>query len=319
MADFANRLLVSIIIPCYNAERWVAEAVQSCLEQTYAPIEIIVIDDGSTDGSLQVLAGFGDKIKLESGPNRGGNRARNRGIELSAGDYIQFLDADDKLMPTKLEHQVNLILQNDYPDLVVGSNITRRTDGREIEIIVPKQDPWTALARVELGNTVANLWKASKIIEVGQWAETMKSSQEYELMFRLLQHRASLCIDQSPLTLIRKTTGSITSSNLTRNIITRINLLCQVRDYLIGIRYKPEVVNVVRQALFDVVRELYNHDANRGIEYFYRCVEKGYRPKSNSANSSAYVIIFGMLGFVTAQRINHIWKILKGALRRHKQ
>lgn len=97
-----GRLMVSVIIPCYNAERWVAEAIQSCLDQTYSPIEVIVIDDGATDRSLEVIKSFGQRIRWETGPNRGGNCARNRGLALSKGQYVQFLDADDYLLPEKL-------------------------------------------------------------------------------------------------------------------------------------------------------------------------------------------------------------------------
>jgi glycosyltransferase involved in cell wall biosynthesis len=70
--------LVSIIIPCYNAERWVVEAIQSCLAQTYQPIEIIVIDDGSTDRSLEVIKSFGNKIRWETSPTRVGAKTSSQ-------------------------------------------------------------------------------------------------------------------------------------------------------------------------------------------------------------------------------------------------
>ncbi len=75
--------LVSILIPCYNAERWIGQAIESALGQTWPNKEVIVVDDGSTDGSLEVIKSFGDRIKWETGPNRGGNVARNRLLELS--------------------------------------------------------------------------------------------------------------------------------------------------------------------------------------------------------------------------------------------
>jgi glycosyltransferase involved in cell wall biosynthesis len=87
--------LVSIIIPCYNCEKWVRQAVESCLHQTYSNTEVIAVDDGSTDGSLEVLRQFLPRIRLEIGPNLGGNSARNRGFGLSAGEFIGYLDADD--------------------------------------------------------------------------------------------------------------------------------------------------------------------------------------------------------------------------------
>jgi glycosyltransferase involved in cell wall biosynthesis len=102
-------MLVSIIIPCYNAQAYVAEAIQSALNQTYPHCEIIVIDDGSSDGSLEIIKSFGAAIRSESGPNRGGCAARNRGFSLSRGGWIQFLDADDRLAPNKISAQMEAL------------------------------------------------------------------------------------------------------------------------------------------------------------------------------------------------------------------
>jgi len=101
--------LVSIIIPCYNAEAYVAEAVESALGQSYDPIEVIVIDDGSTDGSLDVIKSFEDRIRWRTGENQGVSAARNRGLELAEGDFVKFLDADDVLTEHSVETQVKQI------------------------------------------------------------------------------------------------------------------------------------------------------------------------------------------------------------------
>ena len=111
--------LVSIVIPCFNTEPWLNEAIDSCLSQSYPSIEIIVIDDGSTDGSLDIIKSYSDRIIWETGPNQGGNHARNRGFALSKGDYVQFLDADDYLLPQKLEKQVQF-LKTTGADVVYG-------------------------------------------------------------------------------------------------------------------------------------------------------------------------------------------------------
>lgn len=98
--------LVSIIIPCYNGEAYVTQAIESTLAQTYPSVEVIVIDDGSTDASLDVICSFGDRIRYGTGPNRGLSAARNRGIALAHGEYVKFLDADDLLLPDSLARQV---------------------------------------------------------------------------------------------------------------------------------------------------------------------------------------------------------------------
>ena len=71
-------MLVSILIPCFNAEKWVAQAIESALAQTWPEKEVIVVDDGSTDASLEIIRHFDGRVRWESGPNRGGNAARNR-------------------------------------------------------------------------------------------------------------------------------------------------------------------------------------------------------------------------------------------------
>ncbi len=106
--------LVSIIIPTYNMRQWIGEAIDSALAQTYPHIEIIVVDDGSTDGTGDFLRErYGDRIRYVYQENRGRGAARNRGLELARGEYIQFLDADDLLAPHKLEKHVRFL--EEYP------------------------------------------------------------------------------------------------------------------------------------------------------------------------------------------------------------
>ena len=94
--------LVSILIPAYNAERWIAETIRSALGQTWPNKEIIVVDDGSADGTLAVARQFeSNDVRVVTQPNQGAAAARNRAFSLSHGDYIQWLDADDLLSPIR--------------------------------------------------------------------------------------------------------------------------------------------------------------------------------------------------------------------------
>lgn len=99
--------LVSILIPAYNAERWLAATLRSCLDQTWPHIEIIVVDDGSRDKTLEVARKFESKaVKVVTQPNSGAPVARNRAFELAQGSFIQWLDADDLLHAQKIAHQM---------------------------------------------------------------------------------------------------------------------------------------------------------------------------------------------------------------------
>jgi glycosyltransferase involved in cell wall biosynthesis len=101
------RSLVSILIPAYNAERWIGDTIQSALAQTWPRKEIIVVDDGSRDRTLSIARQFASRdISVVSQTNQGAAAARNRALSLSQGDYIQWLDADDVLAPNKIAKQM---------------------------------------------------------------------------------------------------------------------------------------------------------------------------------------------------------------------
>src|SRR5882724_856807 len=99
--------LVSILIPAYNAERWIAETIRSALRQTWPNKEIILVDDGSTDQTVRVAQQFASKtVSIVSQKNQGAAAARNKAFELCHGDYVQWLDADDLLSPDKIAYQM---------------------------------------------------------------------------------------------------------------------------------------------------------------------------------------------------------------------
>lgn len=109
--------LVSVLIPAYNADRWISETIESVFNQTWENIEIIVVDDGSKDTTLDVIKKFEcSKLKVISQQNQGASVARNRALRQAQGDFIQYLDADDILSPEKIEAQINSL--SDYPNNV---------------------------------------------------------------------------------------------------------------------------------------------------------------------------------------------------------
>ncbi|TWT89734.1 putative glycosyltransferase EpsJ [Pseudobythopirellula maris] len=100
---------VSVVIPCYNGEAYLREAIDSALEQAHEPLEVIVVDDGSTDGSAAIADSYGPPVRVLRQENQGESVARNRGIDESQGEWVAFLDADDVWRPSKLAEQLSVV------------------------------------------------------------------------------------------------------------------------------------------------------------------------------------------------------------------
>jgi glycosyltransferase involved in cell wall biosynthesis len=112
--------LISVLVPAYNAEAYLGEAIDSAFAQSHRPLEVIVVDDGSEDGTAAVARGYGDHIRFESQPRAGAGAARNRAVELARGPYFGFLDADDRFRPRKLERQLAALQDDPELDMVFG-------------------------------------------------------------------------------------------------------------------------------------------------------------------------------------------------------
>jgi glycosyltransferase involved in cell wall biosynthesis len=118
-----NRPLVSILIPAYNAEKWIADTIRSALAQTWKPKEIIIIDDGSNDHTLDVARRFeSESVRIFRQENQGAAAARNKAFSLSLGDYIQWLDADDLLAPDKIARQMEVVQSGCSPRTLLSSS-----------------------------------------------------------------------------------------------------------------------------------------------------------------------------------------------------
>lgn len=177
--------LVSILIPCFNAERYVAAAIDSAFAQVHPEIEVIVVDDGSTDGSLSVIERYADRqrFRFETGPNRGGNAARNRLLQLAGGEYAQFLDADDVLHPAK----VLACLAAMKPDIdMVFTDYVERSGS--IERLVGLPDPGDDLVAYFIRHNVQTslpLHRVAALRTSGGFDESLRCCQEHELHLRL--------------------------------------------------------------------------------------------------------------------------------------
>jgi len=187
-----NFPLVSIIIPCYNNDAFVKKAIESALQQTYKNVEIIVIDDGSTDDSLEIIRSFDKSIKWETGSNQGAPKARNRGLEIATGEYIKFLDADDILLPDCLERQVEKAsqLSSERKAIVYGEAIWINRDGEPLPSnpLLPRQVNEDPIAHIlsQCPLTSCPLHKRDYLLEIGGFDPSIPKGQEHDLHLRLV-------------------------------------------------------------------------------------------------------------------------------------
>ncbi|WDE08041.1 glycosyltransferase family 2 protein [Thalassomonas viridans] len=224
---------VSVIIPCFNAQASISDAVASARRQQNVDLEIICINDHSSDTCPQILSALasqGEITYLNNEHDKGAANARNLGLENARGEYIQFLDADDLLLENKLCRQIGIMVKNNA-DFVAGAYQYQNLS-RDCSMHYPDPDPWLGLIASKFGRTSANLFRKSALVALGGWSARQKSSQEYELMYRLLKNNQKPTLDNQPGALICATPGSISQSNLLDNSWRFIELRTRIIDYL---------------------------------------------------------------------------------------
>ncbi len=207
--------LVSIVIPYYNDGTYLEEAVESALDQAYPHVEVIVIDDGSTDASFEVVRSFENRIRQERQENQGAPAARNRGLELAEGTYVKFLDADDILVEDCIERQVQHSerLPEDKKAVVFGDAIWVDEDGTELDGYddlrerKPDEDPVTHLLHSN-PLTSCPLHRREYLQEVGGFDTSLPRSQEHDLHLRLALAGVEFVYEPGPTYYFRQHEGA---------------------------------------------------------------------------------------------------------------
>ena len=180
-----NCPIVSVIVPAYNADRFLSDAIRSITEQNYSPLQIIVVNDGSTDGTAEIANRLGDRIEYVFQENRGPAAARNRGIDLARGEFIAFLDADDLWVADKLIDQVSFLQRNAECDVVLGRmQYEWLEDAKERDPL--HQAPITT---VNLG---AGLFRRGVFDRVGTFDETLRFAEDHDWFLRAREAAISI-------------------------------------------------------------------------------------------------------------------------------
>lgn len=224
-----NYPLMSVIVPVYNVAPYLREALDSVIHQTYSHLEILIIDDGSTDDSGKICdeyAGKDGRIRLIHQENKGLSAARNVGLDQSAGDYIAFLDPDDAFHPSFVEMLLHAVVRT-KADVAICRYTVQRTEGAldrykksgKRGALFPAIGPgiydrMTALRELVGHRINANVW--NKLYKKKLWEKLRfpdgRVYEDIETAYKIAERCEKCCVIDSPLYFYRKRPGSITTT-----------------------------------------------------------------------------------------------------------
>ena len=207
---------VSVIIPTYNRADFLAEAIDSVLNQTWKDLETLVVDDGSTDSTWEVVARYGERLKYFYKKNEGPSSARNVGIREAMGTYVAFLDSDDVWEPEKLFIQMNFMRK--HPEIKLVCTDSSVIDSRESREGKLKTDLMGNLFSLLYSNsfirTSTVLMEKACFQEVGYFDERYRSAEDYDVWLRVARSYPIAYLNR-PLVRYRKHGGNVSHDKIT--------------------------------------------------------------------------------------------------------
>lgn len=219
MEDLIERPFISVIIPAYNCERYIFQSIESVLCQSYKNLEIIVIDDCSTDSTYQIMQTFikkDSRIKVyQNIQNLGVGKTRNRGIELAIGQWIAFLDSDDLWAKDKLEKQVNLLKKNKNAKLIFTGSAFISENGIPIDYVlhVPEKIERKQLLKQNLISCSSVLVKKEYMFQYPMFEEK-NIHEDFVVWLKILEQESFAYGIDEPLLIYRKSSNSKSGNKL---------------------------------------------------------------------------------------------------------
>ena len=283
--------LVSIIIPMYNASNTVERALKSVMAQTYKPLEILVIDDGSIDGSVEIVEslGFQDLRLVKLGRHSGVAHARNVGVGLATGTFIAFLDADDEWLPDKTQRQIDILANSsDMSLLACGfryvSCIQSQPDiinlGREP---VTGRNAWKTLLAYSFVATPCVMTRKTTILKAGRFNESLPVAEDQDLWIRLAREGTVGFINQE-LTICYETQNSLSKRHASKATNVTLSLIKNHVAMLADELTTSERRRIFARRYSDCGRGEYVAGSRRyGAILILRAILSGHAPLENIA------------------------------------
>ncbi len=302
--------LISIVIPCHNARHWLRTCVKSALAQTWPRKEVIVVNDGSTDDSSQILREFGDAVHLLQTPRRGAPYARNEALATASGEWIQFLDADDYLEPCKIARQLAESPMRQEVDVLYSPVIVETwSEGTaQSRLIIPINhaldlyEQWIAF---QLPQTGAALWRADSLRRIGGWDENLCCCQDTDLYLRALKAGLNFLATTSSHAVYRIwSEETLCRRNPLTVIAIRTRLVQELIRWLKNTgRLERRHLRAAGRACLEMARTFARRDLQGAAAYFAARRTEGLIALEGPAAPFHYRLVYSLFGFRSAERI----------------
>ncbi len=315
--------LVSIILPCFNAEEFVSEAVRSALEQSWEHIELVVVDDGSTDSSRAILRKLKEQyaFTLLEQENAGASAARNAGLQVSSGSYIQFLDADDILDPDKIQQQMNLLTHTEKNSIAFGPWGKFRE--KFSDALFTREPSWQSLTPIDWlccswnggGMMQPGSWLCPRscIEKAGPWNEELGLNDDGEYFTRVLLQAEMLHFVENAKIYYRIVPSSLSSKRDKKAIQSAYHSLDLSAQHLLSYensaKTRQAAANVYQRfayTYFPQERSLCAKAEQKAREFGGATIE--------ATGSSSFHVLKKFFGWKFARAIEYFWRKLQGTL-----
>jgi glycosyltransferase involved in cell wall biosynthesis len=210
MSTLAQIHKISVVIPIYNGERFFLEALETVFKQNYPDLEIIAVNDGSTDGSLKLLEKFKDQIKVISQENQGPSAARNKGIQLSTGSIVAFIDADDFWPDGRLRKMVEVLNSDPGINMVRGYMQTVVPEGKSYQI---SEEP--SLLPFLIGSAI---YKREVFDQVGLFDPKLRFGEDMDWLMRANEKKINIKTMEDVTLFYNRHPGNMTRVNAPRDL-----------------------------------------------------------------------------------------------------
>ncbi len=286
-----RQCLVSVIIPAKNAAPTLRRAIQSVIEQDYAPIEIIVVDDGSRDDTAAVAASFAGVRVIRHAESQGAAAARNAGVAAAHGEAIAFQDADDEWLPGKLRGQMALLRSDERMVFVACAARLIGVDGQDRGPLyengtpVIGDDTWRGLlARNTIGTPCVVVWRRA-LIELGGFKAALPVGEDQDMWIRLSLHGRFGYIDE-PLVRVHATPRSLSGVGSQSGAHMQLQVtIPMIRGHIAAQRHRlsrQEVRRILGERLGRAGRAAYSYQLYaEGLPLVLEAMLLGYRPLEN--------------------------------------